>query len=397
MPNAYDTADTGEELYDAQQMLRQYADQVNQLEHDYYEQTRQAWQAVTGEKLPDYTPVDVTADRGLWQSVHGYTDTQYTGTNFVQLATGKSKNGLTLDDLWARSTAGFDDDEWASLTDDVLRRVGRMSTRMTADKDPSGTRWARVPVGPTCGFCIMLAGRGYVYRTAESAGLMRAYHRNCNCDVYPSWGSARLEGYDQEGMNSRYRQCRATLSMLLNHDEYERQMRSLPGNMKRPSYDLWELRMIAEEMDRRDHQWLYDGTIPTVKWEKSRETLMHETPRDLPVIEALVRNGFDVIVRAETAPRNYSNPDLDINGRPVEIKSPTSSNPRNIEEAVRDAKKQFYKHWPDPIANMNVIYNGINVDINDDQIALELEKQAYKHGVMTVYQLRKDGKIKKIR
>lgn len=49
--------------------------------------------------------------------------------------------------------------------------------------------YARVPTGrETCGFCIMLAGRGAAYKTAKSAGkaaLGASFHDRCDCKVVP--------------------------------------------------------------------------------------------------------------------------------------------------------------------------------------------------------------------
>ena len=63
-----------------------------------------------------------------------------------------------------------------------------------ARRDPSRPKWARVPVGgETCEFCIMLASRGFVYHTADTASHA---HANCDCRVVPSWDkSPSVQGY----------------------------------------------------------------------------------------------------------------------------------------------------------------------------------------------------------
>ena len=79
-------------------------------------------------------------------------------------------------------------------------------------------RWARVPQGEeTCDFCLMLASRGFVYVSEESAqGYEGHVHRGCDCIVVPgighyedgatnSMGSSwvqdtELAGYDREAM-----------------------------------------------------------------------------------------------------------------------------------------------------------------------------------------------------
>lgn len=62
-----------------------------------------------------------------------------------------------------------------------------------------GVRFARVPMGPTnCDLCIMLASRGFVYLSEESAGEFDQYHPHCDCRIVPSYGDAILDGYDPE-------------------------------------------------------------------------------------------------------------------------------------------------------------------------------------------------------
>ena len=94
--------------------------------------------------------------------------------------------------------------------------------------DPEQPRFARVPTGEkTCDFCIMLASRGPVYLTEESAGAFTKFHAHCDCKVVPFWrtkanGWARRKGVTLEGYNP---------------DEYYRQYQKL---MEDP---LFEARM----------------------------------------------------------------------------------------------------------------------------------------------------------
>jgi len=51
-------------------------------------------------------------------------------------------------------------------------------------RDPHASGWARVPHGKTCDFCLMLVGRGGVYK--ESTARFKA-HPGCDCAAVPSW------------------------------------------------------------------------------------------------------------------------------------------------------------------------------------------------------------------
>ncbi|MCL2737134.1 MAG: EndoU domain-containing protein [Propionibacteriaceae bacterium] len=71
-------------------------------------------------------------------------------------------------------------------------------------RDPAKPRFARVPRGITCSFCIMLAGRGFVYANDKAAGGLDQYHGHCDCQIVPSWIPGQpmespITGYDPQG------------------------------------------------------------------------------------------------------------------------------------------------------------------------------------------------------
>ena len=69
------------------------------------------------------------------------------------------------------------------------------------DGDIDGGGYARVPVGDTCAFCIMLASRGFVYASEKSALRSKTggkYHRNCNCIAVPFHEARTIPGYQEK-------------------------------------------------------------------------------------------------------------------------------------------------------------------------------------------------------
>lgn len=77
------------------------------------------------------------------------------------------------------------------------RRAANECVAYNAKNDPKKPKWARIPAGAeTCEWCIMLASRGFVYHTEETASHA---HAHCDCRVMPSWDkSPSVQGYDPD-------------------------------------------------------------------------------------------------------------------------------------------------------------------------------------------------------
>ena len=66
------------------------------------------------------------------------------------------------------------------LLDELVKQPARSLIQKSAIA--SGAGWARVPGGSEpCAFCLMLASRGGVYHTAQTAGRDRKYHGDDQC------------------------------------------------------------------------------------------------------------------------------------------------------------------------------------------------------------------------
>jgi len=97
--------------------------------------------------------------------------------------------------------------------DEYTLQPGRDTIARSVERDPAKARWARVPVGKTCSFCLMLASRGAVYRSAESAGQSRKYHGDCDCTPTPFWGNDPYpEGYNPDALYEKYNAARTAAS-----------------------------------------------------------------------------------------------------------------------------------------------------------------------------------------
>lgn len=94
-------------------------------------------------------------------------------------------------------------------------------------------RYARVPTGPTtCDWCTMLASRGFVYYTSDTA--YEGSHLHCDCVVVPGGPETTVDGYDPDAYYKAWRES---------------------GFMP-PKHNL-KGRMIANNLAGREPDWEY--------------------------------------------------------------------------------------------------------------------------------------------
>lgn len=93
----------------------------------------------------------------------------------------------------------------SGATQRLVLQPGRSTIVTSAGRDAVRTGFARIPQGKTCRFCTMVASRGFVYATAESAGANNRWHDGCDCVVIPGYSAGDLpEGHDLEDLRRLY-------------------------------------------------------------------------------------------------------------------------------------------------------------------------------------------------
>lgn len=208
-------------------------------------------------------------------------------------------------------------------------------------------RFARVPSGPSCGFCIMLASRGFVYASRESAGEMSRWHNGCDCRLVEGYDGMRVEGYDPDGLYERYKACRDSIRADARPSPVRRDWDRLPASEKakyydhrdpkrKPSYDQYMRHRITEEMDARDRRWLYDGTLPKTTYAKQRDALY---PHEQAGIDGLQAAGFRVTTIMED-PKARANLDILIDDVPWEME-----NVSNARSSVSNQMNRARTKW----------------------------------------------------
>ena len=119
------------------------------------------------------------------------------------------------------------------------KKAAAYNTIDNVRNDPLNPRFARVPTGEkTCDFCLMLASRGPVYLSEESAGAFTQFHAHCDCKVVPFFDSS---------FNGLSRRKSKTTIEGYDPDEYYRQYQEL---MKNPTYEARMARASQRAKDR---------------------------------------------------------------------------------------------------------------------------------------------------
>ncbi|MER6183004.1 hypothetical protein [Streptomyces sp. NPDC001652] len=107
-----------------------------------------------------------------------------------------------LEPLEVRLEAAFGKADMA--TQKLVTDVGRETVRQSVRRDPQAVSYARVAALGACSFCKLMASRGSVYATAETAGRdanerfsgdasVVKFHDNCHCGILPVFRGQRFE------------------------------------------------------------------------------------------------------------------------------------------------------------------------------------------------------------
>lgn len=284
------------------------------------------------------------------------------------------------------------------------RRSAYSNTMLNCERNK--VRYARVPGGgETCTFCMMLAGRGFVY-VSEKTAAGHQYHSHCDCVAMPGKkGSTAIYGYDPGA-------CRRLSDKFLEIDGNDR----LTGRQKDAIKASWSAALMGEDTaglrcnptDLADvlgigfsdakKQFVADGKTANAYQtdvsdylraicEPFGKTL---TGQVLPAKNGRVRvalpdgdelwaalhmPGERIEIIATTS--ETCAPDFLLDGRPVELKTPRSISA--VRKRLRHAEDQFVRY---PGADKNVYISTLRIG---DGMAEDIEKIAsgfVKDGVL---------------
>lgn len=225
---------------------------------------------------------------------------------------------------------------------DLTRNTANQTMIKNAKRDyKKGVRWARVPSGlETCGFCVMLASRGFVYHTKESAGYnvlgLNRFHSFCDCRVFPGTEDTEIEGYDPEHLYDVYLNARNTIY----NDTRRKWESAISSNQTIDSFSQWLTKAIVKEIETRSLQWVYKNEPGKITKDKGANPLTKERK----IANTLSKNGFDVHFKKTIVDKKTA--DLLINSNTWEIKQPVGDRKNKtigkntIDHQFEEASKQ---------------------------------------------------------
>lgn len=312
-----------------------------------YDALRTAAIAILETILGAYT--DLSAARAA-ESYDAMRAAQAVGGTYAAIADSRRRPGATQGALYAitktlEQTQSVDRfrAEVLDRVDTEVRRAANRCVAYNAGRDPKKPRYARVPVGETCGFCLMLSSFGYQYTSEDAASHA---HRHCNCRVVPSFGDAEVDGYDPDAMYERFNGC---MSAIGGRRGIRGEWNALPkaereayiakhGGKAGDAFDAYMNKRVSQEIESRDPEWFATGKEPEPKYTKPRSDLeLHEKKG----VDWLKGNGFALETIPED-PKAVANLDLKMNGRLWEMKNVTNAK-SSVKNQVARARKKWLK------------------------------------------------------
>lgn len=302
-----------------------------------------------------------------------------------------------------------DEESFVELCKQILETEVHESANRTMRKaaDKLGLRYARVPMGgETCGFCLMLASRGFVYTSKESAGDGAHYHTHCRCKVVAGKKGDKVEGYDPEALYKEYKCLKQQKEQLedgtaiitrdeyvqiygkkfgARYDEISKRLRGV--KLGEPFFDelgvdknnFKEVGLVYQLLKEKNLIISPDDTISLVD-EKN-------TQRDLIAYIRLVEQGKHVVNLPEPRKgQELGEKDIDaiIDGKLTEIKSPLGSSKSSAKDAFKSVIKKFNNL---SVEDKRVAFN-TEYSNNSDKLKYQVKKcnesDWYKDVIVTV-------------
>ncbi|AXN53454.1 head maturation protease [Gordonia phage Ronaldo] len=134
--------------------------------------------------LVDYSMSYMPDANGMSATLTGDTLEQISDVQAVLAPQPINPAALEVSATWAATGADLQDilNRFAEI---AIRNIWLSSDNTVFQSFPEGQRFRRYASANACGFCQLMALRGAVYYSRESAGERSQYHNNCRCLVIP--------------------------------------------------------------------------------------------------------------------------------------------------------------------------------------------------------------------
>lgn len=275
-----------------------------------------------------------------------------------------------------------DDEFMRLLAEEVGGEVVQHANRTTIHNAVKNNLcYARVPFGNSCAFCLMLASRGFVYKTETTAGEDKGhYHAHCRCKIVAGKKDTKIGDHNPEKLNQRMMQIAKELDITnFNWEDYisDKAMQDL----------------LQREIRLRDENWLLTGKVPepTYASEKIKKSVTIDNPWENRTALRLAQHGYKpnfivdfITVKGNGVKRRVGLPDF---ASGLEIKTLTTS--KNAYGAVgnyleKSQKKKGLKKL--------VIDNSESV-LADEDVLKAIKKLKPNYKIKNIALLLKSGEL----
>lgn len=273
-----------------------------------------------------------------------------------------------------------DDEFMRLLAEEVGGEVVQHANRTTIHNAvKNNLHYARVPFGNSCAFCLMLASRGFVYKTETTAGEDKGhYHAHCRCKIVAGKKDTKIGDHNPEKLNQRMMQIAKELDITnFNWEDYisDKAMQDL----------------LQQEVRLRDKDWLLHDKPLEVDYE-NKLAKKNARPHEIEQAERLAQHGIKCIFQVDyevdektkgTAKQKIIGKTDLVNG--IELKSLTNAeNLRaRIGKSLKNArKKKGFKQCH---------FDAYETDFSNEEIAFALKKEMELRGVKKASFIGKDN------
>lgn len=222
-----------------------------------------------------------------------------------------------------------DDEFMRLLAEEVGGEVVQHANRTTIHNAvKNNLRYARVPFGNSCAFCLMLASRGFVYKTETTAGEDKGhYHARCRCKIVAGKKDTKIGDHNPEKLNQRMMQIAKELDITnFNWEDY--------------ISDKTIQDLLQQEVRLRDKDWLLTGKVPKYTQEANARPLQKEKD----IADKLSSRGIKCEFRATSLEDSKRTSDIFILAdklkKPYEFKTPTGAGKQTIYHQFESAAGQ---------------------------------------------------------